>query len=82
MSNIVPTIVPGSYVLHAKLQELGSGEVLSVHKGALRVRFASSERAFDLAIVTPHLTVTVEGPAPSAPASARARKTKAKTKKV
>jgi len=76
MSNIVP----GSYVLHAKLQELGSGEVLSVDRGTLRVRFASSERAFDLAAVTPHLTVTAEGPAPSAPSSSRARKSKAKSR--
>jgi hypothetical protein len=74
MSNIVP----GSYVVHAKLPELGSGEVMSVEKGTLRVRFSNSERAFDLAIVSPHLTVTVEGPAPRAPAKARVRKPRVK----
>jgi hypothetical protein len=72
-------LVPGSFVLHAKLQELGSGEVVSVDKGTLRVRFSSSERTFDLATVTPHLTVTAEGPAPT-PTATRARKTKAKSK--
>ncbi len=78
MSNIVP----GTYVLHAKLQELGSGEVVSVDRGTLRVRFASSERAFDLAVVTPHLTVTAEGPAPAPASGSRARKSKAKKSRV
>lgn len=74
MSNIVP----GSYVLHAKLPELGSGEVMSVDKGTLRVRFASSERSFVFDIVAPHLTVTVEGPAPRAASKERVRKPRAK----
>jgi hypothetical protein len=74
MSNIVP----GSFVMHAKLAELGSGEVVSLDKGALRVRFASGERAFLMAAVSPHLTVTMEGPPPAAPSKSRARKSRAK----
>ena len=74
MSNIVP----GSFVLHAKLPELGSGEVMSVDKGTLRVRFASSERSFVFDIVAPHLTVTTEGPAPRTTGKERVRKPRAK----
>src|SRR5688500_691734 len=34
------TLEPGSYVTHAKLPELGSGEVIVAEKGTIRIRFA------------------------------------------
>jgi hypothetical protein len=73
-------IVLGAYVVHAKLPELGSGEVLSAEKGTLRLRFACGERSFLTALVSQHLSVVIAGPAPRAPAKAakRARKAPAK----
>lgn len=68
---------PGSYVTHAKLPDLGPGEVVLLDKGTIRIRFASGERAFLLDSVAPHLTVTQEAPA-KAPAPKRATKAKAK----
>ena len=41
----------GCYVVHAKLPDLGSGEVLSAEKGAVRIRFASGERSFSLLLL-------------------------------
>ena len=70
---------PGSYVVHAKLPDLGSGEILSLDKGTLRIRFASGERAFIADVVGPHLVVTAEAPARPAPTK-RASKAKAKPK--
>ena len=67
-------IVPGSFVLHSKLPELGNGEVLSVEKGAMRVRFASGERAFDTEVASKHLVVTIEGPAPKPPSKAKGKR--------
>ncbi len=73
------TIVPGSFVVHAKLPDLGSGEVLSADKGSLKVRFASGERNFVTELVSQYLTVTIEGPAPRAATKAkRAKKAAAK----
>jgi len=69
----------GSYVMHNKLPELGSGEVLSCEKNTLRIRFASGERAFLADVVDPHLVVTEEAPARPAPTK-RASKAKAKAK--
>jgi hypothetical protein len=73
-------IVPGSFVVHAKLPELGRGEVLAADKGTLRLRFACGERSFLTALVSQHLSVVVPGPTPRAPvkASKRARKAPAK----
>jgi hypothetical protein len=62
---------PGSFVTHAKLPELGSGEVISSDKGTVRIRFASGERAFLIEAVERHLSVTQEAPA-AAPAPKRA----------
>jgi hypothetical protein len=71
----------GAYVTHAKLPELGSGEVLSSEKGTLRVRFAGGERSFLLDLVQPHLQVVAEAPAISSTAGAKAKaKAKAKPK--
>jgi hypothetical protein len=70
---------PGSYVVHAKLPDLGSGEILSNEKGTLRIRFASGERAFMADVVGPHLVVTAEAPARPAPTkrASKAKKPKA-----
>lgn len=70
----------GSFVTHAKLMELGSGEVISIDRGEVRIRFASGDRAFvgDLALA--HLTTTDEPPAPAKAAPKRARKAKAADK--
>jgi len=68
----------GSYVTHAKMPELGAGEILTSDKGAVRIRFASGERNFIWDMVAGHLTVTTEAPAPPPKASKRARKTPAK----
>jgi hypothetical protein len=68
------SIETGSYVVHAKLPELGSGEVLAAEKGAVRIRFASGERSFSLEFAGPHLTVTAEAPAKATPAKSKSRK--------
>ena len=60
-------IEPGSYVVHAKLPELGTGEVIASEKGCVRIRFASGERNFNIEFVVPHLSVTAEAPAKPAP---------------
>lgn len=69
---------PGSYVTHAKMPELGSGEVVWSEKGTVRIRFASGERNFLIEAVERHLVVTQEAPARPAPTK---RATKAKAKK-
>ena len=74
-------LIPGSYVTHAKMPQLGSGEILSAHDSTVCIRFASGERAFKLDLVMCHLTVTQEAPLPPPPkASKRAQKATAKTK--
>lgn len=60
----MPTLEAGSFVVHAKLPELGSGEILSHDKGTVRIRFASGERAFAVEKAEAHLAVTQEAPAP------------------
>ena len=67
------SIETGCYVVHAKLPELGSGEVLATDKGAVRIRFASGERSFSIDFAGPHLTVTAEAPAKAAPTKAKGR---------
>jgi hypothetical protein len=67
----------GSYVTHAKLPELGSGEVLHCEGDKVAIRFASGERSFIYDLALKHLTVTLEGPAPKptkAPRAPRAKK--------
>lgn len=68
-------IETGSFVVHAKLPDLGVGEVMAAEKGCLRIRFASGERNFNAGFVTPHLTVTTEAPKRISP---KAKKAKAK----
>jgi hypothetical protein len=77
----MPTFDAGSFVTHAKLPDLGSGEILSHDKGTVRIRFASGERAFAVEKAQPHLSITQEAPAP--PENKRAsRKKKAAPKAV
>lgn len=67
-------LLPGSYVTHAKLPELGCGEILSSHDDKILIRFASGDRSFRLEIAARHLTVTTEAPPPAAPAKASRKK--------
>lgn len=68
-------LIPGCYVTHTKLPELGNGEVLSVQDGNVLIRFATGNRAFKVDFATPHLVMTSEAPAPPTPAaSKRSRK--------
>ena len=53
---------PGSYVVHAKLPELGSGEFVASENGRVRIRFASGERNFLWDLVSSHLTATDVAP--------------------
>jgi hypothetical protein len=69
---------PGSYVTHAKLPDLGSGEVLESDKGVIRIRFGSGERQFMLALVAAHLTTTQEAPDRPAAKPAAARRSRKK----
>lgn len=72
------TIELGSHVTHSKLSELGTGEILSVEKGVVRIRFASGERSFQTEMVSPYLTPTDE----VLPAATKAKaKAKAKPRK-
>ena len=73
------SIETGSYVTHAKMPELGAGEVLSTEKGAVRIRFASGERSFSVNFAGPHLTVTTAAPEkPAATKTAAKRKPRKK----
>jgi hypothetical protein len=72
-------IEAGSYVVHAKLPELGTGEILASEKGSVRIRFASGERSFSVDFASPHLSITAEAPAKPTPVKAKA-KARAKSK--
>ena len=70
----------GSYVIHKKLEELGSGEIVKVDENGMYIRFASGERRFSEALVAPHLEVTRAAPVLPPPAAA-ARKRASKARK-
>lgn len=71
-------LIPGSYVKHAKMLDLGSGEVMSSEEGKIRIRFASGERSFLYERVVEHLTVTTEAvPVPTTKPKKAASKKKA-----
>jgi hypothetical protein len=53
---------PGSYVIHSKLPELGSGELIASENGRVRIRFASGTRDFLWRLVAEHLTATDVAP--------------------
>lgn len=74
------TLIPGSYVTHAKMPELGSGEILSAHDGRVSIRFASGNRDFMVDLVLRHLTVTSEAPAPAPTKASKRPKKVAATK--
>lgn len=75
------SLEPGSYVTHAKLPQLGSGEIILAEKGTVRIRFASGDRSFLIDAVAPHLVVTLEAPQPPAAKPKRKAATKAKKTK-
>lgn len=55
----------GTYVTHAKLPDLGSGEVIAMDGERLVIRFSSGERNFIYHLVEKHLNITAEAPAPA-----------------
>ena len=67
-------LFPGTYVMHAKLPELGNGEIMYEQDGTLSIRFSSGHRAFKTDLVIRHLEVTSEAPAPAPKKAKRARK--------
>jgi hypothetical protein len=69
------TLRVGTYVTHAKLPDLGSGEIIASDGQSLVIRFASCEKNFVAALTEKHLTVTAEAPVLTKPA--RASKSKA-----
>ena len=52
----------GSYVVHKKLPELGSGRISKSEMGTMTIQFASGLRNFSEAIVCAHLEETIEAP--------------------
>jgi hypothetical protein len=66
----------GSYVTHAKMPELGAGEILAAEKGTIRIRFESGDRSFLWDLVAAHLTMTAEAPPPRSAPAKRKRATK------
>lgn len=49
---------------HAKLPELGNGEVMYEQDGNIAIRFSTGNRFFRLDLVMRHLVLTSEPPAP------------------
>jgi hypothetical protein len=68
----------GSYVVHKKLAELGSGEIIKAEMGAISIRFASGIRNFSESHVGVHLEKTTVAPILPPPAATRKRKAAAK----
>lgn len=65
--------IVGSYVVHKKLAELGSGEIIKTEMNTVSIRFASGVRNFSEALVVEHLERTHEAPVlPPAAAKRRA----------
>jgi hypothetical protein len=69
-------LLVGSYVIHKKLAELGSGEIIKAEMGGISIRFASGVRNFSEAHVTQYLERTSE--APNLPPAAAPKKRAAK----
>lgn len=70
-------LIPGMYVTHAKMPELGSGEVMFARDGTVSIRFGSGNRAFRVEMVMRHLARTTEAPQAPQKGPKRARKPKA-----
>jgi hypothetical protein len=71
----------GSYVVHKKLTELGSGEIIKAEMGTMSIRFASGIRNFSEAIVGNFLEKTNEAPILPAPTAKRKAAAKGAAKK-
>jgi hypothetical protein len=69
----------GSYVVHKKLAELGSGEIIKAEMGAISIRFASGVRNFSEAHVGKHLEKTTEAPVLPPPVAKRKSAAKKRT---
>ena len=74
-------LLVGTCVVHAKLPELGNGEVIASDGDRVSIRFASGVRNFVFRVVAPHLTVTSEAPPLAKPARS-ARPARASKKKA
>jgi hypothetical protein len=61
----------GSYVVHTKLAELGSGEIIKSEMGTMSIRFASGTRNFSEAIVGAFLEKSTIAPVLPPPAAKR-----------
>jgi hypothetical protein len=68
----------GSYVVHKKLAELGSGEIIKAEMSTISIRFASGIRNFSESHVGVHLEKTTVAPILPPPAATRKRKAVAK----
>ena len=68
----------GSYVVHRKLSELGSGEIMKAEMGTITIRFASGERRFSEAHLKQHLEKTNQAPV-LPPVTARKSSSRKKT---
>lgn len=66
----------GSYVIHRKLAELGSGEIISSELGSIIIRFASGDRRFSEELVGAHLEKTNVAPVLMASGKRKARSKK------
>ena len=64
----------GTYVVHKKLAELGSGEIIKAELGAITIRFASGTRNFSESHVGKHLETTSEAPVLPPPPTRRSAK--------
>jgi hypothetical protein len=70
----------GSYVVHRKLAELGSGEIMKSEMGTITIRFASGERRFSESHLGTHLERTNVAPVLPPPTRRGASKKKAAAK--
>ena len=69
----------GSYVVHKKLAELGSGEITKSEMGMMTIQFASGLRNFSEAIVGAFLEQTTQAPVMPPVASKRKPASKNRT---
>ena len=61
----------GSYVVHTKLADLGSGEIMKSELGVMTIRFASGLRNFSEVIVGRYLEKTTVAPVIPLPVARR-----------
>ena len=58
------TLLIGSCVTHARMLELGSGEVVAFDGVRLKLHFASGDRSFVFRLAEKHLQLIPEAPTP------------------